>query len=412
MNDRAQAAPTASPAPASADADDGQARRLLALLGVAVTAGFEAGAIGFVLPAMRAATGASAQEASWLLTAFIAATLVAVPACALAARQGMALRLLRACLLLAVVSGALAAVLPVTLPLLLARVLQGLAHGPLLPLVAAVVVMHFAPQRQGRLLGLVSMAYGLAFVLGTVGSPWLLQYSWRSAFALGSVLALLSLAWRLPAAAPVPTATTAALPAASGWRLALSVPMRPVVVLALGIGVGQATLVWVPTLAVARLGLGMTDIAPLLVPMLLGGLIATASVIRWLDRLGARPLVLLGAAAALAGLALAVAGPAVRVVFMVGGAGLGFGIGLLSGGPLRYAAARALPREAQGLAQGTVAWITDLGLLGGSVLLGQLAGQGADARSGVESALVMAGIVMALCVPAVLWLPRPVVAPA
>lgn len=102
-------------------------------------------------------------------------------------------------------------------------------------------------------------------------------------------------------------------------------------------------LVWMPSLAAARPGLGMTAIAPLLVPMLLGGLLATASVIRWLDRLGELRLSLVGGGTAV--------------------------LGLLSGGPLRHAAARALPRDAQGVAQGRVAWITDLGLLGGCVLL-------------------------------------------
>jgi MFS family permease len=378
---------------------------LPALLGAAVTAGFEAGAIGYVLPAMRQATGASAQQASWLLTAFVAATLLAVPAAALATRRWPATRLLRASLAGAVLAGGLATLLPGPGPLLAARVLQGLAIGPLLPLMAAVVVMHWPAAQQGRLLGQLSMAYGLSFVAATLGTPWLLQWGWRSAFALGALLAAASLAWPLPAG-PAAQGGHGTGRSPSPWALALSRPMHAVVLLALGTGVGQAALVWIPTLAVTRLGLGMTATAPLMVPMLLGGLAATVLVIQRLDRLGARPLALLGAGVATAGLLLAVAAPAGRLVFMAGSAGLGFGVGLLSGGPLRYAAARALPREAQGLAQGAVAWITDLGLLGGSLLLGHLAGQGASDSAGVELALGCAGGAMALCIPAVWRLPR------
>jgi MFS family permease len=386
--------------------DAGRARRLPALVGAAVTAGFEAGAIGFVLPAMRDATGASAQQASLLLSIFVAATLVSVPACALTTRRFGATRLLRACLALAVLAGALASVLPGTAPVLVARALQGLALGPLLPLVAAVVVMHWPLEQQGRLLGQLSMAYGLSFMVATVGTPWLLLWGWRSAFALGAVLAAVSLAWPLPKAPPGAKKPAAPATQAPSWHLAVSRPMRAVVLLALGTGVGQAILVWTPTLAVTRLGIVMTEVAPLMVPMLLGGLAATAVVIRWLDRLGARPLVLLASGLAVAGLLLAVAAPAGKLLFMAGTAALGFGVGMLSGGPLRYAAARALPREAQGLAQGAVAWITDLGLLGGSLLLGHLAGQGGSASAGVELALGLAGLVMAACTPAVLRLPR------
>lgn len=381
---------------------DDASRRMLALLGAAVTAGFEAGAIGYVLPAMRNATGASAQVASWLLSAFVAATLVSVPLAAMAARRWGATRLLRACLLLAVASGALASVLPSPGGVLFARTLQGLAHGPLLPLVAAVVVMHWPPERHGRLLGQVSMAYGLTYVAATIGTPWLLQASWRGAFLFGAALALLSLAWPMPVALPASTTQRAA----ASWRQAFSRPMHAAVLLALGTGIGQSVLVWMPTLAATRLSLGMTATAPLMVPLLLGGLCATAVVIRWLDRLGALPLVVLGLGTALSGVLLLVAAPAGAVFFMAGGAGLGFGIGLLSGGPLRYAAARALPRDAQGLAQGAVAWLTDVGLLAGSLLLGHVAGQGGDARVAIEVAVALAGGLMLLCTPAVLRLPR------
>ncbi len=129
-------------------------------------------------------------------------------------------------------------------------------------------------------------------------------------------------------------------------------------------------------------------------------------VIRWLDRLGALPLVVMGLGTALSGVLLLVAAPAGAVFFMAGGAGLGFGIGLLSGGPLRYAAARALPRDDQGLAQGAVAWLTDVGLLAGSLLLGHVAGWGGDPRVAIEVAVALAGGLMLLCTPAVLRLPR------
>lgn len=376
---------------------------MLALIGGALLAGFDAGAIGFVLPAMRAATGASAQAASWLLSVFVAATLVAVPLCAVAVRRWGAPRLLRACIAFAALAAASATLAPGTGTVLAARALQGLAHGPLLPLAAAVVVMHWPPQRQGRLIGLISLGYGLAFLAAMVGTPWLLQFGWRSGFAMSCALALATLALPLPAhtgAATVDLATPNGM-----WRSLLCRPMLAIAVLAFGTGVGQAVLVWFPTLAVARLGVAMTDTSLLMLPLVAGGLAATLLVIALLDRLGARPLVFGGALLTLAGVLLAAAAPASHVAFMAGAAVLGLGITGLCGGPLRYAAARARPMAEQGLAQGSVALLTNLGVLGGSILLGVLAGRGGDTRAAIEGALLLACALMAVAFLAALALP-------
>lgn len=371
-------------------------------------AGFDAGAIGFVLPAMRSATGADAQTASWLLSVFVAATLVAVPACAFAVRRFGAPRLLQACLALAALAAALAALAPATGAVLAARALQGLAHGPLLPLGAAIVVVHWPVQVQGRLMGVISLGYGLAFLVAMVGTPWLLQFGWRSGFALSAGLALLALMLTpagqargagSPVAAPTPTRT---------WR-ALSVrPMPAVALLAVGTGIGQAVLLWLPSLAVARLGAAMTETSLLMLPLVAGGLTATGLVIALLDRVGARPLVLGGAGLSVAGVLLAAAAPPSPAAFMAGAAALGLGVTGLCGGPLRYAAARALPLGEQGLAQGAVAWLTNLGVLGGSVLLGALAarGQAGTAVAATVQALLTACALMAVAFLAALALPR------
>lgn len=393
-------------------------------MGAAVLAGFDAGAIGFVLPALRAATGVGAQQAAGLLGVFVAATLVAVPLCAGAVQRWGAVTLLRGCLALAAVSAGLAAVLPGFTPVLVARALQGLAHGPLLPLAAAVIVLHGPPERQGRWLGLVSMGYGLAYVAAMLGTPSLLQHGWRSAFAVCSVLALVCLLLPLPGESRRPARVGAgsaslieALPqvrdgprfaSAIGWgglRALWSAPMVVIAALALGTGMGQAVLVWLPTVAVLRLGVSLGDTPVLLLPLLAGGLAATAVVTVALDRLGARRLAVVGVALSLAGLAAMLLLEPTRGGFMGAGALLGSGIAVLCGGPLRYAAARARPAAEQGLAQGAVAWITNVGLLGGTLLLGAVSAGGAGARHGLEAALLLLGGLMLLA-----FLPTPALA--
>jgi MFS family permease len=373
---------------------------LLAPLGSAVLTGFDAGAIGFVLPAMRAATGAGAQQASALLSVFVAATLVAVPLAALLARRSGAALLLRGCLLLAALAGAAATWLPGVAGVLLARALQGLAHGPLLPLAAAVLVMHAPALRHGRVLGLLSLSYGLAYLAATVATPFLLQWGWRAAFALCGALALATALLPLPAgAARAPDAAPAR------WRLLFGRPMVVVGVLALGTGVGQAVLVWLPTVAALRVGLTpQATVLPMLA-LVVGGLVATALVTLRLDRLGARPLVLIGAALTLAGVLLAGAAPATLPIFTAAAAALGCGVSALCGGPLRYAAARALPVAEQGPAQGAVAWLTNVGVLAGSLLLGVLASRGDGGGRATAIAVLAAGALMALSFLAVLALP-------
>lgn len=367
---------------------------LAAPLGASALAGLDAGAIGYVLPAMRAATGADAALASALVSGFVAASLLAVPAAALLARRVAPARLLRAALALAGLAAALALLAPGVHGVLAARALQGLAHGPLLPLAAAVLVLQAPPGRQGRWLGLQALAYGLAFLIATAGTPFVLQAGWRAAFGACGALALALALLPARAAAPAP-------PVQAAWR-ALAVPaLLPVGAVAIGTGIGQALLVWLPTLAAARLGLALTAAALPMLALVAGGLGGTALVTLRLDRNGARPLAAAGALAALAGLLLAAAVPPSPAAFAAGALALGFGTATLSGGPLRWAAARVLPPAEQGPAQGLVAWLTNLGLLGGSLLVGALA-----ARGPLATALLAAGAAMALALAAAVALPR------
>jgi MFS family permease len=170
--------------------------------------------------------------------------------------------------------------------------------------------------------------------------------------------------------------------------------MLAIAVLALGTGVGQALLVWFPTLAIARLGVRMGDTAQLMLPLVIGGIVATLVIAAVLDRIGARRLLMVGAVAAVAGMLLALAAPPTRIAFMAGAGLFGLGVVGLCGGPLRYAAARAVPGAAQGPAQSAVALLTNIGLLAGSVLLGALAATRPSERTGVEAALLAGSALM------------------
>jgi len=380
-------------------------RTAAALLVGAALSGFDAGAVGYVLPALRATTGVDAQGASWLVSTYVAAMLVGIPLAGAAVARFGALRLFQICLMLAA-AGALLALTAPGLPAVLAgRSVQGLGQGPLLPLAATLVAQHWPAGQQGRLVGALSLAYGVAFLAATgVAPPLLGHWGWRAGFALSLLTAAAALAatWNVggPSAAP-PEVEAAKVhkPSRAGLRALMQREMAAIALLSLGTGVGQAMLVWFPTLAIARLGVPALATSILMLPLVVGGIAATVAITALLDRMGARRLLAIGAAAALIGVVLAVLAPPSRLAFMAGAGAFGLGIVGLCGGPLRYAAARAVPAGGQGLAQSAVALLTNLGLLGGSLLLGALAsgsGHPGGEGAGITTALVTTGMAMAL----------------
>src|SRR5262249_47158273 len=144
--------------------------------------------------------------------------------------------------------------------------------------------------------------------------------------------------------------------------------MRIVLALCLGTGIAQMALVQVPTLAGARLGITPEGSGIVMLPVVVGGLIASVLTIFWLDRLGRRTVLIGGTLATMAGVLIGSCLPASLRLFLAAAALLGFGVSGLSGGPLRYVAARATAAGEHATAQAAVATLTNVGLLGGSLL--------------------------------------------
>ena len=378
-------------------------QRAAALLLGAALSGCDGGAIGFLLPAVRAETGSDPQQAAWMVSLYALGTLVAIAAAGAAVRRFGSNTVFRVC---AAVSacGSLLAILSHGMTLLLvARLLQGLGQGPLIPVAAALVAVQWPIERQGRLLGAISLAYGAAFVAAMTLTPALLTFGWRSMFgitlaiAVGSLVALGSSSAKQPSPEP-----GAAVP-----RIERNREISAIAVLALGAGIGQAAVVLFPTLAVQRLGVAASGTGVLMLPMAAAGILGTLGIAATLDRIGARRLVIAGAIAAVIGVLIASAAPASQTTFLLAAGALGLGMSLLSGGPLRYAAARAVTPDEQGPAQAGVALLTNVGVMGGSLLVGALATRGSDERAAMESAMIVAcGIMAVLFVPVLFLRPH------
>lgn len=256
----------------------------------AALSGFDAGAVGFVLPALREATGTDAGTASWPVSTYVIGMLAAIPLAGLASPRFGALRLFRFCVALAAAGALLAVATSSLAAVLVARLVQGLGQGPLLPLAATIVVHRWPVWRQGRLVGTLSIAYGAAFLGATVLAPTVLRFGWRATFVLS--LGLAAVTWvaalrgeRAPGASrdrdqPGGIRT----PGASGglrgrpWAALLSREMRAAGLLSLGTGVGQALFVWFPKLAITRLAVPPAQTALLMLPLVAGGIAATLAI--------------------------------------------------------------------------------------------------------------------------------------
>ncbi|MFO1329175.1 MAG: MFS transporter [Rubrivivax sp.] len=378
-------------------------RGALALLAGAALAGFDAGAVGFVLPALRAATGADAAAASVVVWVYVLGTLVAIAAGGWATSHWAPARLLRVSLVLAL-AGALGSALGQGLTqLALARLLQGLGQGPLLPLAATLVAARWPPGRQGRLNGALSLAYGVSFLGATQLAPWLLAHGgWQAGFGASAAVAALALAGSVH----LPPGRVARPPPGAAPRRWWRGEMLALGAIALGTGLGQAVLVWLPTVAQARLAVSPQHSGLLMLPLVVGGLSSTAAITLWLDRVGPRLPIAAGAALTLAGVALVSLAPATLPCYAAGTAALGLGVTALCGGPLRVVATQSRPGPVQGRAQAAVALLTNVGLLAGSVMLGQVAALAAGDREGVEWALGAAAVGMLPCFAAFAGLRR------
>jgi MFS family permease len=364
--------------------------------------GFDAGSIGLMLPVLRESSGADAAGASLLVSLYIAGTLVALPLAGwLAARIGTA-RIYAACAAIAAAGAAVALGTDDIRLLYGARLLQGIGQSPLLPLAATIVALQWAPERQGRWIGAISLSYGLAFSAAMVVTPLLMRITPHAPFAVSLALAVI---------ACVPTSAASPAPAGSRARW-LTRPVAALLAIAAGTGLGQAAIVYLPTLAILRLGVAKTDTGVLMLPLVTCGIAATLGITLWMDRTGPRVLLALGAIGTLAGIAIAGWGPASKIAFMAGTALLGLGITGLCGGPLRFAATRVVPRESQATAQAAIALVTNVGVLAGSLLIGAIDEVVTDERAALQEALLVACVAMAVTFAPLLARGRPAPQPA
>jgi DHA2 family multidrug resistance protein len=136
-----------------------------------------------VLPHLQGSLSAGLDEASWVITSYLAANAVVIPATGWLEGLLGRKRFFLICTTLFVASSFLSGVAPDLTTLIVARIFQGLGGGPIIPLSQAVLWEIFPFQQRG----LAMAVWGVGFILGpilgpTVGGYLADEWSWRWIF--------------------------------------------------------------------------------------------------------------------------------------------------------------------------------------------------------------------------------------
>jgi MFS transporter, DHA2 family, multidrug resistance protein len=146
------------------------------------------------LPHIAGGLGASADEATWVLTSYLVSNAVILPASAYLVSFIGRKRFYMICVALFGISSMLCGLAP-SLPLLIFfRVLQGAGGGGLQPSEQAILADTFPPKKRGQAFAVYGMAVVLAPAIGPTLGGWITDnYDWRWIFFINVPVAILSL---------------------------------------------------------------------------------------------------------------------------------------------------------------------------------------------------------------------------
>jgi len=146
------------------------------------------------LPHIAGGLGASEDEATWVLTSYLVANAVILPASAYLTTFIGRKRLYMICVILFGLSSAMCGLAP-SLPLLIFfRVIQGMGGGGLQPSEQAILADTFPPEKRGQAFALYGFAVVCAPAIGPTLGGWITDnMSWRWCFYINVPVAILSL---------------------------------------------------------------------------------------------------------------------------------------------------------------------------------------------------------------------------
>src|SRR6202044_3765244 len=146
------------------------------------------------LPYIAGSLSASNDEATWVLTSYLVANAVILPASNWFSLRFGRKRFLITCVIIFTVSSFFCGAAPSLGFILIARIVQGAGGGALQPLSQAILLESFPPQKRGLAMAVFGLGVVVAPVLGpTLGGYLTVAISWRWAFYINIPIGLLAM---------------------------------------------------------------------------------------------------------------------------------------------------------------------------------------------------------------------------
>ncbi len=135
------------------------------------------------LPYIAGSLSASNDEATWVLTSYLVANAIVLPASSWFSLKFGRKRFLITCIVIFTVSSFLCGAATSLAIILIARAVQGAGGGALQPLSQAILLESFPPEKRGLAMAVFALGVVVAPVLGPTLGGWLTDtYTWRWAF--------------------------------------------------------------------------------------------------------------------------------------------------------------------------------------------------------------------------------------
>jgi DHA2 family multidrug resistance protein len=146
------------------------------------------------VPYIAGSTASTNDEAEWVLTVYLVANAVFLPASAWFAQRFGRKRFLMFSIVVFTVASFACGIAPTLGFILIARCVQGAGGGALQPLAQSILIESFPPEKQGQALGLYALGVVLAPVVGPAFGGYLTDaISWRWAFYINVPIGLLAI---------------------------------------------------------------------------------------------------------------------------------------------------------------------------------------------------------------------------
>jgi MFS transporter, DHA2 family, multidrug resistance protein len=146
------------------------------------------------LPHIAGSLSATTDEATWVLTSYLVANAIILPASGWFALRFGRKRFLITCIVIFTISSFICGAATSLGMILIARAVQGAGGGALQPLSQAILLESFPPEKRGAAMAVFALGVVVAPVLGPTLGGWLTdQYSWRWAFYINIPIGVLAI---------------------------------------------------------------------------------------------------------------------------------------------------------------------------------------------------------------------------